>query len=342
MTVLLVDWLGRGGIAQTSEAWVSELDRSGQRVLVATRPNRELATSSIVPVAACAGRLRAHKSVADAAVRAIHEHRPSAIVIQNYVVPAIEWRVYSAAQRTGTRVILVVHDHRLHSRLAGNHIGLNRCIAAASTVVAHSDYVARSLMASSGRGDIVRLPLPVQLGTLARPRPEEPPTGRGPGLLAVHFGTLQRGYKGTSTIVELAATGVDGWRFSLIGPGAPAVVPGAQVIRGFLDGGALVSAVSHSQATLLPYSFASQSGAVVLAQALGSVVITTSVGGLPEQIRDGVDGRLLPVGAPAAAWRRALEGLTDASVREAITEAARRRVWDDHAKFAEMVPKLVA
>ena len=312
------------------------------RVLVVTRPNRELAASSGVPVARGTGRLRAHKYVADAAVRAIHEHRPTAVVIQNYVVPAIEWHVYRAARRTGARVILVVHDHRLHSRLAGNHIGLNRCIAAAGTVIAHTEFVARSLTASTGRGDIVRLPLPVQLGTLARPRPEEPPTGRGPGLLAVHFGTLQRRYKGTSMIVELAVTGVNGWRFCLIGSGAPAVVPGAQVIRGFIDGGALVSAVSNSQATLLPYSYASQSGAVVLAQALGSVVITTSVGGLPEQVEDGVDGRLLPVGAPPAAWRLALEGLSDASERVAITEAARRRVWHDHATFAEMIKKLVA
>lgn len=342
MTVLLVDWLGRGGIAQTSEAWVSELERAGQPVLVATRPNRELAASSGVPVALGAGRLQAHRSVADAAVRAIEKYAPTAVVIQNYVVPAIEWRVYRAAQRADARVILVVHDHRLHSRLAGNHIGLNRCIGAASTVVAHTDFVARALAASSGRSDIVRLPLPVQLGMLARPQPEEPPTGAGLGLLAVHFGTLQRGYKGTSLIVELAAMRVDGWRFSLIGPGAPAVVPGAQVIPGFIDGGALVSAVSHSHATLLPYSFASQSGAIVLAQALGSVVITTSVGGLPEQVTDGVDGCLLPVGAPAAAWRGALEGLTDAPAREAITEVARQRVWGDHARFAEMVKQLVA
>ncbi len=37
LSVVLVDWLGRGGIAQTSEAWVDELDASGHDVCVVTR-----------------------------------------------------------------------------------------------------------------------------------------------------------------------------------------------------------------------------------------------------------------------------------------------------------------
>ena len=341
MTTLLVDWLGRGGIAQTSEAWVSELTSSGHEVLVVTRPGRELAASPATAVSARQGRIRAHAAVANAAARTILDHRPATVVVQNYVIPALEWRVYEAARRVGARLILVVHDHRLHSRWAGSHAGLRRCIRAADVVVAHTEFVAKSLGETSGRTDIVRLPLPVQLGMLSRQQPDRPPIEKDGGLLALHFGTLQRGYKGTAAVLDPAQSGVDGWRFGFIGAGAPTGVDGIQVVAGFIDGGALVSAVSHADATVLPYSYATQSGAIVLAQALGSVVVASAVGGIPEQVEHRVTGMLVDPKGPMTAWRQALDELRDPALRRSITEAARRRVWDEHAEFTQTIDTLV-
>jgi glycosyltransferase involved in cell wall biosynthesis len=180
-------------------------------------------------------------------------------------------------------------------------------------------------------------------------QPAAAPKGRGRGgadqrnrSLALHFGTLQRHYKGTPTIVELAGAGVDGWDFLLMGNGAPAHVDGADVIRGFVDSPTLVTTVARSHATLLPYSYATQSGAIVLAQALGSVAVSTAVGGLPEQIESGTTGLLLPKGAPVAAWHDALMQLTDANVHGAMATAARERVWRNHAEFAQRIQGLVA
>ncbi|MGH9277648.1 MAG: glycosyltransferase, partial [Acidimicrobiales bacterium] len=275
MTVLLVDWLGRGGVAQYSDAWVHELREAGHDVAVVTRPGRELAPTEPVAVARRGGKLAAHRHVVDAATHAIDALHPSTVVVQNFLIPAMEWKVHRAARRAGARTVFVVHDHRLHSRRAGVHFGLDRCVRAADVVVAHSHFVGDAAGAKAGRTDITVVPLGIPVGLLELPRPGSPPTIPGDGQLAVHFGALQRSYKGTATVVDLAGAGVAGWRFAIVGNGAPERVPGAQVIRGFVDGGTLVSAVASSQATLLPYSYATQSGAVALAQSLGSVVVST-------------------------------------------------------------------
>ena len=55
-------------------------------------------------------------------------------------------------------------------------------------------------------------------------------------------------------------------------------------------------------------------------------VIATAVGGLPEVVRDGVDGFLLPVGDVEAMAARALELLRDDERRLSFGQAGRRRV----------------
>jgi glycosyltransferase involved in cell wall biosynthesis len=162
-----------------------------------------------------------------------------------------------------------------------------------------------------------------------------------PVPLALLFGNLHRIYKGSSTVEELAARGVDGWRFALVGNGAPASLPGGTTVPRLLDAGELVATVSSSAATLLPYTRASQSGAVVLAQAVGSVVVATSVGGIPEQVENRVTGRLLPLGAGVERWRDVLIELRDPEERAQLAIAARRSVERAHGKFTAGVLEIV-
>jgi glycosyltransferase involved in cell wall biosynthesis len=345
VSVLLVDWLGRGGIAQTTEAWVAELRSQGAEVAVATRAGRELADQpgDVVASPDRGGAVLSHARLARRAARAIEERRPATVVVQNYVLAPLERPVYRAARSVHARVVVVVHDHRLHSPLAGTRAGLRGALRDADAVVAHTRFVADAVRSYSDRGEVVVVPHPVAVGMLDRPRPPEPPLRAGGTgeRLAVHFGVLKRGYKGTATVAALARGGVPGWRLAALGSGAPTDVPGLVAVPGYVPTGTLVAAVEQADVALLPYTLASQSGAVVLAQVLGTVPVASAVGGIPEQVADGVTGRLIPPGAPIEVWRAVLEELSDDGRRASIAAAAEASVWEGHRRFATAVADLV-
>lgn len=330
----MVDWLGRGGIAHCTQAWMEELSSAGEQVELVTRSGRELARS--IPGSHTAGRrggaLPEFLAVVAAARRLIRELRPRVVVLQGTVLPHIELSVVRTAKRYGATVILVAHEARAPHDVLGAQLAFDRLVATADVVIAHSAFVADQL-AMSGRGELELLPLPMPLGLVRAksgaasviPPSHEP--------LALSFGNLHRSYKGLTTLTELAAEGVDGWSFAFVGRGAPGSAQGATTVSRFLEAGELVATVSASAATLLPYTRAAQSAAVVLAQATGSVVVVTSVGGINEQVQDGVTGRLLPAGAGVQLWREALLDLSSAQARERLTRAARDSVEEAHARF---------
>jgi glycosyltransferase involved in cell wall biosynthesis len=345
VSVVLVDWLGRGGIAQTSEAWCIELSRAGVAVEAVTRPGRELGSGevSVHPAREVPGRIRAHWSLANDAAALVRDHRPDTVVIQNYVLPPLESPVYAAARAVGARVVLVVHDDRLHTWKAGTRAGLRRRLQRADAVVVHSHWVGQGVRSFTGRDDIVVVPHPVQAGMLSHD--SEPVTL--PGLeagehRAGHFGVLRRSYKGGHVVETLARDGVPGWQIVAAGVGAPGDVPGLKAITGYLSPGALTAAVAATDVTLAPYRRATQSGVVVLGHVLGSVPVASAVGGIPEQIDDGVDGVLVAPDAPVTAWRDALARLRDDEHRKELAVAGVARAWRDHEEFVRAVPKLVA
>lgn len=342
MTVLLIDWLGRGGIAQVTEAWALELQAGGIETAIVTRPGRELGQGAVNvrPVPPHRNRLLAHGTLVRSAVEAVHELRPDAVVLQNHVIPPLEAAVDRAARRSGATVVRVVHDHRLHSRWAGTQVGLGRLLRQADVLLAHTSYVADRVAADVGR-EVEVLPLPIQVGVLAHRRGPVPEVLAGAGPMALHFGVVHRGYKGTSTIVDLAASGVAGWRLAVLGAGAP-TGPGLATVEGFVEPGVLAAAVEASAASLLPYRLATQSGAVVLAQALGSIPVVSAVGGLIEQVDHGRTGLLIPAGAGTSSWREALETLADEQERRELADRASAAVWAAHRQFSERIRAIVA
>lgn len=336
MSVVVVDWLGRGGIAHCSDSLARVLRGQGEDVKVVTRPGRELPSAEPAPLRE--NRIAAHRAVARHAAAVIRRDRPDTVVVQNYVIPALEWPVYRAAREVGAQLAVVIHDQRLHSRSAGTSVGLTALLRKADTVVAHSRYVGDAVQARTNR-PVVVVPLPIQLGLLDGehgPVPFDP----AESFLAVHFGILHRAYKGTDTVADLARTAPEGWTIAVLGVGAHASGNAVAVDR-FVHSNELVGAIESSNATLLPYRWATQSGAVVLAQVLGSVVVATDVGGISEQVQDGYTGKLLPVNAALAVWRRALYELQDDGHREQLACAGRRKVWRDHAAFERAVATLV-
>jgi glycosyltransferase involved in cell wall biosynthesis len=338
MSVVIVDWLGRGGIAQTTESWVLELQTSGTDVEVVTRPGRELgALPGIAPDRpAPSGRLVAHRDVAARAARRIRDLLPGVVVVQNYVAPPLERAVHAAARAVGARIVVVVHNHQVHTLRAGTRVGLRSQLQRADAVVAHTHFVADGIRAFASRDDIVVLPHPVPVGIVRGGREALSPSSDD-RLVAATFGVLKRAYKGTSVFLRLAATGVDGWRFVAVGSGAPAAAPGVASVPGYVSPARLAAEVSASDAAIAPYLRATQSGVVMLGHALGSVPVATAVGGIPEQIDDGVDGLLLPPHAPVEAWRGSLERLADDDFRKSLAAAGERRAWREHEAFVRGV-----
>jgi glycosyltransferase involved in cell wall biosynthesis len=273
--------------------------------------------------------------------RVISVELPAVVVIQNFLVPALERRVFDAAERADAKVIFVVHDHRLHSRLAGLNVGLDGLVRRATVVVAHSRFVAEEIARKSGRTPVV-LPLPIPLTVVeaGRATPLLPPPGDG-RLRAVEFGTLTRRYKGGDTFRQVAALAdANRWEFASVGVGATSS-PQVEAVTGFVSPGELVTVLESSRAVLLPYRFATQSGAVALSQALGRVAIASAVGGIPEQIADGVNGLLLPPRSRPQAWNRVLQRLEDPDVARRLGERAAIDMWTRHERFSLAVRELI-
>ncbi|HEX8940900.1 MAG TPA: glycosyltransferase family 4 protein [Candidatus Limnocylindrales bacterium] len=148
--------------------------------------------------------------------------------------------------------------------------------------------------------------------------------------LVLLFGRLGA-YKGIDTLVaaaRLAAERVPGLRLVVAGRPLPGFRPSEPVplanggtveLRlGYLPPAELVRLVRRATIVVCPYRDASQSGVLLTAFGLGRTVIATTAGALPEYVRPGVDGLLVPPGDAAA--------LADAMSALLTDPAARRRL----------------
>jgi glycosyltransferase involved in cell wall biosynthesis len=68
---------------------------------------------------------------------------------------------------------------------------------------------------------------------------------------------------------------------------------------------------------------------ILEAMAMGLPIVATTVGGIPELVRDGVEGLLVPAGEPGALAKALREFITSAARRTQIADNARRRVERD-------------
>lgn len=98
------------------------------------------------------------------------------------------------------------------------------------------------------------------------------------------------------------------------------------VFPGWVDGRAKAALLRSCAIYVLPSYNEGLPMSVLEAMAAGLAVITTHVGGLPELITDGVDGRLLAPGDRDGLARALHDLLSDARARAPLAEAGRRRV----------------
>ena len=88
----------------------------------------------------------------------------------------------------------------------------------------------------------------------------------------------------------------------------------------------VLRALASAQAAVLSSDWENLPHAAVEALAVGTPVVATAVGGVPEVVRDGVNGLLVPAGEPAALADALRRVLADAPLRARLAAGARASV----------------
>lgn len=335
MRVLLVDWLGRGGIAQCTEAWAHELRQHGHEVTLVCPPGRELMGRELAR-GLPEGRIMRHRALVELAADSALEMRPDVVVLNNYLIPLMEQRVLQAARSSGARVVAVVHNVRPHSAASASKAGLGRLLRGCDQLVVHSRHEAMRLDRRFGL-TATCLPLPVQIGLVGPPEDLRPVAHDRRRLC--QFGVMKRRYK-HADLLHAIADRASSWDAVALGVGAREH-PRIETVEGFLAAQELVEHLRTCSVALFPYRAATQSGGVVLAKALGLVPVATDVGALGEQISHGRSGLLVPPGTSPMRWAETLETLRDPGVRAEMGERALEEVREDHVHFRSEVQRLV-
>lgn len=172
------------------------------------------------------------------------------------------------------------------------------------------------------------------------PEPAPFPMG-GPHLVAIGRFAPQKGFPILLQALAMAAPRLPGVRLVLVGDGSMKGALAAQAealgveervtFAGWKDEAGVRAALAGAHALALP-SFAEGLPVVAMeAMAAGRPVIGTFIAGIPELVRPGETGWLVPAGDPAAlASAIAALGATPPDRLEEMGEAARERVLDRH------------
>jgi glycosyltransferase involved in cell wall biosynthesis len=191
-------------------------------------------------------------------------------------------------------LVVIVHDADLHP---GDRYPLlmglqRRLLRSAAAIVTLSQHVAARLatQGAAGRGRLCVLQLP----PLVFGPPPPPPRAHGGPLRLLFFGRLLP-YKGLNllraAVSELPSSG--SWVLRVVGSGpesseleALRATACVSVENRWLPDDEIGALIAWSDAVVLPYVEASQSGVAPAAVAAGRLVVATRVGGLAEQLGD--------------------------------------------------------
>ncbi|WP_198375814.1 glycosyltransferase family 4 protein [Neoroseomonas rubea] len=248
-----------------------------------------------------------------------------------------------ALARAGLRYVPIVHDAEPHPGDPSLfwEWRLTRELDAAIAAIALSDSVAAGIARRRPALPVHRLdhgaPLPTSGGTA--------PRAADGTVRFVNLGRL-RAYKGLDLLRDawpMVAARHPEARLLVAGEGdaeglAPGLsaLPGVEVRARWLSEAEMGSLVSGADVVVLPYREASQSGVAPLAHGFGVPVVATPVGGLVEQVRDGLDG-LLARETSASALAEAMIAACDGATRARLVAGARETAlrlndWDSIAE----------
>ncbi|MGZ8798183.1 MAG: glycosyltransferase, partial [Thermoanaerobaculia bacterium] len=111
----------------------------------------------------------------------------------------------------------------------------------------------------------------------------------------------------------------------------------------FIPDAEIATYFSAADVVLAPYRIEAQSGVAMTAFHFARPVIASRVGGLPEIVRDGINGYLVPAEDPHAlanAIDRFFSEADRGSMERAAAETAKANSWEDYASgFVRLVER---
>ena len=271
----------------------------------------------------------------DTWVRTGRRLRDVDVIVVVHVIPAVvpaHLAVLRAAGvgRTSTtgrgpRAVVIAHNVLPHEGHPGDRQLMAAFLSRVDAVVVHSDEQA-SLAASLGATHVKELDLPPHLpGGDPAPRPERVPGDTDVRLLSLG---IVRDYKGVDLLAD-AVRDVPGTRLTVAGElwgdagrrvrelaADPRLEGRVEVHGGYVPADRIAGLMARHDVVALTYRSATASQNALLARRHGLPVLASAVGTFPDQVRDGVDGVLVPPGdrdALVGALRRLAEpGAVDA------------------------------
>jgi glycosyltransferase involved in cell wall biosynthesis len=99
-------------------------------------------------------------------------------------------------------------------------------------------------------------------------------------------------------------------------------LPNVKIINEWIKDDKVNDHIGQNKIIVLPYTSATQSGIVPLAMQLKSLVVASNVGGIPEQIKDGITGILVKPNNPNDLAKKIKEIYLDKNKREKIIQSA--------------------
>ncbi len=260
-----------------------------------------------------------------------------------FFAPALA-AVTALLRRRGVPAVYVCHNLEPHEPMPGGARLTALALGRAAAFVVQSEVDAARIRARHPHRPI-RVLLPPSEAPPSCGHPDAAACARAlalpPASRRLLFFGYVREYKGLPTLIDaLAATPPDvqlvvageiyhhdaGWyreRAERAGVGGRVVV-----LDRFLASREVACCFAASDLVVLPYWAASQSAVVPLAMACGRGVVATAVGGLPDLVRDGETGLLVPPRDAPALAAAIVAALARAPVLGgAAAAAARARQW---------------
>lgn len=288
------------------------------------------------------------------------------VVVQAVVpaqVPALLALIRAAGGRRGQRggpppgIVVIAHNVVPHEAHPGAGWLMERLLRAADLVVTHSAGQAR-LAREHGAPAAVATDLPPHLpggvpdaaarAEAVRRREAEQPSpadGAPPGPVRVLSFGIVRHYKGVDLLLD-AVRAVDGVCVTVAGElwgeagervreaaADPALAGRVRLLPGYVAAEDLPGLLGGHDVLALTYRSATGSQNVRLAHAYGLPVLATRVGTFGDQVRDGVDGLLVPpddAEALVAALRRLRGPGVLARLRAGVPELDSAGPWDSY------------